>query len=119
MARSVKKPISETLRLWEAGGKIKIIFPDSITGGEWWRIYNPKNEMTVLAQNSAEARPIIDKLNSYDALVKALQRAERLINQALPKFDWGKSALDANAIALLNEVPGDVARALKLAQASA
>lgn len=45
-------------------------------------------------------------------MVTALARAERLFNEALPKFDWGKSALDANALALLNEVPGQVRAAL-------
>ncbi|APL99190.1 nucleotide pyrophosphohydrolase [Bordetella phage MW2] len=39
---------------------------------------------------------------------EALKRAVRLFEEALPKFDWGKSALDANAIQLLNEVPGEV-----------
>ncbi|APL99351.1 nucleotide pyrophosphohydrolase [Bordetella phage FP1] len=46
-------------------------------------------------------------------LVQALQRAKRLFDEALPKFDWGRSALDANAIQLLNEVPGEVEAALK------
>ncbi len=35
----------------------------------------------------------------------------RLFDEALPKFNWGASALDANAIRLLNEVPA-AARAL-------
>ncbi|HEY3434264.1 MAG TPA: hypothetical protein VGK41_01290 [Solirubrobacterales bacterium] len=42
----------------------------------------------------------------------ALRRAQRLFAEALPKFNWGASALDANAIQLLNEVPGEVAAAL-------
>lgn len=37
-----------------------------------------------------------------------LERTQRLFDEALPKFDWGKSPLDANAICLLNEVPGEV-----------
>jgi hypothetical protein len=49
-------------------------------------------------------------------LIAALKRAERLFNEALPKFNWGKSALDANAIALLNEVPGEVRAALVKAE---
>lgn len=44
---------------------------------------------------------------------EVLKRAVRLFDEALPKFDWGKSALDANAIQLLNEVPGEVRAALK------
>lgn len=44
--------------------------------------------------------------------VRALNRAHRLFNEALPKFNWGASALDANAITLLNEVPGEVRHAI-------
>lgn len=54
------------------------------------------------------------RLDAQPQLVSALERAERLFNEALPKFNWGASALDANAIALLNEVPGEVRRALRL-----
>lgn len=45
-------------------------------------------------------------------LIAALRSCQRLFREALPKFDWGAAALDANAIQLLNEVPGQVARAL-------
>lgn len=45
-------------------------------------------------------------------LIAALRRAERLFNEALPKFNWSASTLDANAIQLLNEVPGEVHAAL-------
>lgn len=63
------------------------------------------------------APQIVTAVNSHADLVKALERAERLCNEALPKFNWAKSALDANAIALLNEVPGEISRALKAAKA--
>lgn len=43
----------------------------------------------------------------------ALRAAQRLCREALPKFDWGKSALDANAIQLLNTVPKQIDEALK------
>ena len=49
-------------------------------------------------------------------LISALQRADQLCHEALPKFNWGASALDANAIALLNEVPNEIRAALKLVQ---
>lgn len=49
-------------------------------------------------------------------LLAALEAANRLFVEALPKFDWGASALDANAIQLLNEVPGQVRNAIKLAK---
>ena len=40
-----------------------------------------------------------------DAMLTALNAAKRLFDEALPKFNWGASALDANAIRLLNDVP--------------
>lgn len=40
--------------------------------------------------------------------IGALDGAIRLFDEALPKFDWGASPLDANAIALLNEIPPTV-----------
>ena len=39
------------------------------------------------------------------ALREALKAAKRLCDEALPRFNWGGSALDANSIRLLNEVP--------------
>ncbi|WP_142028335.1 hypothetical protein [Bordetella hinzii] len=48
-----------------------------------------------------------------DALRVAAERAKRLFDEALPKFNWGASFLDANVIQLLNEVPGEVAAALR------
>lgn len=44
--------------------------------------------------------------------IKALRRAKELFDYALPKFDWGKSFLDAKAIGLLNEVPREVDAAI-------
>ena len=46
-------------------------------------------------------------------LQDTLKRCQRLFKEALPKFNWGASALDANAIRLLNEVPGEVDKVLK------
>ena len=51
-------------------------------------------------------------LNAATTNQAALARAARLFEEALPKFNWGASALDANAIQLLNEVPGEVRAAL-------
>jgi len=48
----------------------------------------------------------------------ALELAHRAFQEALPKFDWGASALDANAIDLLNRAPLVVARALDAAAQS-
>lgn len=49
---------------------------------------------------------------SAPALVEALRAAKELIDTALPQFDWGSSALSAEAIQLLNETPGKVNAAL-------
>ena len=46
-------------------------------------------------------------------LLKTLERCRDLHEIALPKFNWGASFLDAEAIALLNEVPAEVKEALK------
>ena len=46
----------------------------------------------------------------------ALQAAQRLFKEALPKFNWGASFLDANAIQLLNEVPAKVNAAIRAAK---
>lgn len=43
----------------------------------------------------------------------ALCRAKLMIEIALPQFDWGKSALSAEAIKLLNETPIIINEALK------
>lgn len=44
---------------------------------------------------------------------EGLEAAQKLIDEALPKFDWSKSALDGNAIMLLNETPKKVRAALE------
>lgn len=38
-------------------------------------------------------------------LYEALKEAEKLIDVALSKFNWGASFLDAEAISILNETP--------------
>jgi hypothetical protein len=54
--------------------------------------------------------------NVYDELVEALEAMKQLIDVALPCFNWGASALSAEAITLLNEVPGKVDDALAKAR---
>ena len=49
-------------------------------------------------------------------MLEALKLCKRLIDEALPKFNWAKSALDANAIQLLNEVPKTVNNAIQKAE---
>lgn len=60
-----------------------------------------------------EAHAVARALNAATTSQATLARAARLFEEALPKFNWGASALDANAIQLLNEVPGEVRAALK------
>lgn len=58
---------------------------------------------------------IIRRVNAHDALVEALKRSQELFEKALPKFNWGSSFLNAEAIRLLNDVPIEVAKALAVA----
>ena len=60
-----------------------------------------------------EAHAVARALYAATTNQATLARAARLFEEALPKFNWGASALDANAIQLLNEVPGEVRAALK------
>lgn len=59
----------------------------------------------------------LTEANASDAgaseLRAALLMCQRLFDEALPKFNWGASALDANAIWLLNEAPAMVRKALR------
>ena len=49
---------------------------------------------------------------SVAQLIGAAKHAERVEREALPKLNWGASVLDANAIDLLNRMPGIVRAAL-------
>lgn len=49
-------------------------------------------------------------------MLTALKAVERLFKEAHPKFNWGASFLDANAITLLNEVPLQVRKAIERAE---
>ena len=49
-------------------------------------------------------------------LFEALEAAYKLFDEALPKFNWGASALDGNAIQLLNQVPRKVEAAIAKAK---
>ena len=67
------------------------------------REYSPWSTLHLSAQARWEA--IAQAAIQASGLVEALLLADRLCVEALPKFDWGRSALDANAIQLLNEAP--------------
>ncbi len=51
-------------------------------------------------------------MNAPDPIDDALATAVTLVRKALPQFDWGASALDAEAIQILNEFPAKVAAAI-------
>ena len=63
-------------------------------------------------RSEEEAHAVARALNAATTNQATLARVTRLFEEALPKFNWGASALDANAIQLLNEVPGEVRAAL-------
>jgi hypothetical protein len=61
-------------------------------------------------------KQVAKALECFSSSVGALEQCQRLIDEALPKFNWGASALDANAISLLNDVPIAVHLALRKAK---
>jgi hypothetical protein len=68
--------------------------------------------LTVTGLTDEEVEANCDLIAAAPELLKALKSVRRMIDEALPKFNWGASALDANAIRLLNEVPAEVTRAI-------
>lgn len=59
------------------------------------------------------AGSLLLKAEKQEAVMRAaLLLAKRMCEEALPKFDWGASCLDANAIDLLNRAPAAIASAL-------
>ena len=79
---------------------------------EAWLAATPRERPSDLLQRYEAT--VVDLARQREALLAALGRAQRLFDEALPKFNWGHSALDGNAIALLNQVPGEVAAAITL-----
>lgn len=76
-----------------------------------WEVFTPivasaRSDLTVEA-----VQRLLD--NQPSETVAALLAARDLCREALPKFNWGASALDANAIKLLNEVPSQIENALR------
>lgn len=59
--------------------------------------------------------PQVKAKTQIEVMRTALERTQKLFDEALPKFNWAASFLDANAIRLLNEVPGEVRAALEFA----
>ena len=57
-------------------------------------------------------------VEQHAQMTNVLKRVKDMNEKALPKFNWGASHLDATAIALLNEVPGEVNAALSAISAN-
>lgn len=53
-----------------------------------------------------------------EQMLGALIAAKKMCDEALPKFNWGASFLDANAINLLNSTPGQISAAIAAAEAA-
>ena len=63
---------------------------------------------------------LIERIAGLEVINKQLldtcRMAQRLYKEALPKFDWGASALDSNAIRILNETDIAVGNAIVAAE---
>ena len=74
----------------------------------------PDKTLTVAQEAIASADAYLQNavLPTYTDMLVALRLAHRMNTEALPKFNWGASFLDANAISLLNETPSAVRKVL-------
>lgn len=107
---------------WTAKGPSKPV-PDAPEGGDW-AILDSKGEIIGeafrhVSQGENGLRPAEQNARLMAAaysMREALRLAKRLCDEALPKFNWGASALNANAIALLNEVPAKITEAIRQAE---
>jgi hypothetical protein len=72
--------------------------------------YTPEGEHPACSVRKSDLSTFLTYVKNLE---KTLSDADELCRYALPKFNWGASALDADAIRLLNEVPGKIGRALK------
>lgn len=86
----------------DVAGAVKIL-------NEQDREYNRKTN-ALIARHAEQVAALSARVAELEA---ALRLAKRLMDEALPKFNWGASALDGNAIQLLNAVPIAVNAALK------
>lgn len=76
-------------------------------------------DMALIAEAPALASEVIALragAAASDARIKALEEAlamaDQLCRVALPQFNWAASALDGQAVFILNEAPGIIGRAL-------
>jgi hypothetical protein len=87
-----------------------------VKGGDWHLVNTLPSDTDLDSiesiQENQEHKPSEEMLN-------ALLAMQELIDVVLPKFNWGASALDANAIRLLNDVPIRIRKAIAKARGEA
>ena len=101
------------------GGRHMVDVSSVNEGFDWEKgrlIITPAEPLYIRTEN----QEIEYLLKQFDLVIQeliqvkqALRAARRLCDEALPKFNWGASALDANAIQLLNQVPALIRQTLK------
>lgn len=112
-----KKPPSHTPGPWAADdgdGQYWGVFADNDSDAicylcDWSPL---KRETPLRREDAANARLIA----AAPEMLMALKAAIIMVEKALPKFNWADSALDAQAIRLLNEVPVEVRLAIHRAE---
>lgn len=87
----------------------------------WWRYeYEPGFCGEIIAGNGTTVAAFADEPSDADArimaaapqMLDALEAANRMIEEAIPRLNWAASSLDGNAIMLLNEVSMQVRAAI-------
>ncbi len=66
----------------------------------------------VEALRSEAVAALAERERDAERQLLALAMARQLFDKALPKFNWGASALDAETIRILNEAPSVVRAAI-------
>lgn len=73
-----------------------------------WNVIEPGDKVAAIVLcrgDGAAAEATARRLAASADMLEALMLMKRVIDEALPKFNWGASALDAHAITLLNQAP--------------
>lgn len=99
---TISKPFveDEIAGIWHPEGYSQDEFGDEISSNE------------DLEDTISDLEDRVDDLTkALKIAATALHIAKDMVEKALPKFDWAASVLDANAIALLNEAPIQIAYA--------
>ncbi len=78
-------------------------------GSAYSSVGGPFDDGSMFAESEETKFELVARITE---LTSALVGAQKMIAEAHPKFNWGASFLDANAITLLNEVPLAIGAAL-------